>query len=214
MHKYGGIGWYRDLSESTSQIWRQLGDDTSAEFVDGPHRQVLAKHRGWTIALYAESLVGASEWGSTKHSVTHVTVPYRSKDGFEFKIEPVWFRRHGIETGYNDFDREFTIKSNDEAKLRTLLANNKVRHLIQSRGGALSASCPGRKGIHELYFKHENGSNNMTSVMRHGTDYATVPGGGLKVVEPITGYYNLKALFEMFAETLDQLKLQGSAQGA
>jgi len=41
----------------------------------------------------------------------------RTKDGFEFKIEPVWLRRHGIETGLNDFDRKFTINSNDETRL-------------------------------------------------------------------------------------------------
>ncbi len=48
----------------------------------------------------------------------------------------------------------------------------------------------------ELYFEHQVSS-----------DTGPPP-------QPFDNSYDLKALFELFAETLDQLKLIGSAQGA
>ena len=97
-----------------------------------------------------------------------------------------------VEVGHPQFDEDFIIKGKDELKLRELFANPKVRELVESQPsifltvrddeGWFSTTFP--EGVDELYFQ-------VTGV--------------IKDVE------RLKALFELFAEILDQLCRIGSA---
>lgn len=77
--------------------------------------------------------------GSTAY--TRIRAPLQRKDGFQFTV----FREgligkldkalgaQGIELGVPDFDRDFILQSNDEARLRSLLADVKIRQLIQGQ---------------------------------------------------------------------------------
>ena len=97
-----------------------------------------------------------------------------------------------VEVGHVQFDRDFIIKGTDEPKLRALFANVKIRELIEAQPdiyfavkddeGMFGAKFPA--GVDELYF---------------------LVGGAIKDVA------RLKHLFELFAETLDELCRIGSA---
>jgi hypothetical protein len=126
--------------------------------------------------------------------------PYVNKDGFRFTI----YRKsifsglgkalgmQDVEVGYPEFDDAFIIKGNDEAKLRTLFANPRIRQLLEMQPsihltvkddeGWFGTHFP--EGVDELYF-------------------STL--GTIKDVE------QLKSLYYLFAETLNQLCHMGSA---
>ncbi len=126
--------------------------------------------------------------------------PYVNKDGFRFKIYRKgifseigkFFGGQDVDIGFPQFDEDFIIKGNDEQKLRTLFANSKIRELIEFQPnirleikddeGWFAKSFP--EGVDELYFC---------------------------VVGVIKDIDLLKALFDLYAEVLDQMCLMGSA---
>lgn len=73
--------------------------------------------------------------------MTRVIAPITLKDNFKFEIYREGFVRkieklfgaQDIEIGYPDFDKAFTIKSNNESKIKTLLRNKEIRNLISSQ---------------------------------------------------------------------------------
>jgi hypothetical protein len=126
--------------------------------------------------------------------------PYVNPDGFRFTVYRKgfftnigkWFGMQDVTVGYEDFDRDFVIKGKDELKLQRLFANQKIRELISAQpniyfsvkddDGVWRKSFP--EGVDELYFQ---------------------VAGVIKDVE------RLKLLYELFAETLDELCRMGSA---
>jgi hypothetical protein len=97
-----------------------------------------------------------------------------------------------INIGYEEFDEDFIIKSNNEKKVKLLFANESIRALIQNQPhinleikddeGFFKAHFPGRAD--ELYFQ---------------------------VVGVIKDIDRLKELYELFAEVLKELSNMGSA---
>jgi len=97
-----------------------------------------------------------------------------------------------IQVGDPQFDRDFIIKGNNPTKLRSLFANPRIRQLIQAQPeiyltvkddeGWFGQSFP--EGVDELYFQ---------------------------VVGVLKDVPRLKALYELFAETLHYLCHLGSA---
>lgn len=184
---------------SREEVWRQLCAEIGAEFVDGglwKGDKIQARVKEWTITLDTYRV------SSGKHHTTYTRMraPYVNKDGFRFTIyrKGVFSELHkrlgmqDIEVGDPDFDRDYVIQGNDEAKVLSLLANPRIRQLIQAQPsfnlqvkddeGWFSTSFP--EGVDELYFL----------VM-----------GVIKDVE------RLKSLYELFAEVLNQLCRIGSA---
>ena len=104
-----------------------------------------------------------------------------------------WFGMQDLEIGDDAFDQDFILKSNQESKLRELLAGSKIRELISQQPeiyfavkddeGFFGSSFPG--GVDELYFQ---------------------------VVGIVKDVERLKLLYALFAETLDQLCRIGSAR--
>ena len=184
---------------SKAEIWRQLCAATGADYVQGGFwkgDKVQAAHGEWTITLdtYAVST------GKVVVHFTRLRAPYVNPDRFRFTIYrrglfsdiAKWLGMQDVVVGHEDFDRDFIIKGTDEGKLRALFDNPKLRELIAAQpeihltvkdnDGYLGADFPA--DTDELYFHV------------HGT---------IKDVE------RLKLLFELFAETLDQLCHIGSA---
>jgi hypothetical protein len=91
-----------------------------------------------------------------------------------------------IEIGDSEFDRDFVIKSNNEAKAIALFSNEKIRRLIQAQ-----------PSIH-LEIKGDNGWFGTT--FPEGVDelYFQVAG----IIKDID---RLKGLYELFAEVLNHL---------
>ena len=184
---------------SKEEIWRQLCTETGADYVQGgfwKKDKVQATHGESTITLdtYAVST------GKTVVHFTRLRAPYVNPDRFRFTIYrrglfsdiAKWLGMQDVVVGHEDFDRDFIIKGTEETKLRALFDNPKLRELIAAQpkihltvkdyDGYWGADFPA--DTDELYF-HVHGI--------------------IKDVE------RLKLLFELFAETLDQLCHIGSA---
>lgn len=194
------MGILREIfGPSKKEIWRLLSDQIGSEFIEGGFfsaDKVIAHVKDWTVTLdtYTDST------GNSSTTYTRVRAPYINKDGFRFKIyrKGIFseigkaFGGQDVEVGFPEFDENFIIKGNDEQKLRTLFANSKIRQLIEFQPdirleikddeGWFAKSFP--EGVDELYFC---------------------------VVGVIKDIDLLKALFDLYAEVLDQMCLMGSA---
>jgi len=194
------MGLLRKLfGPSKDEIWRQLSAEVGGDFVQSgffKRTRVAVQHNEWTITLdaYTESS------GETSQTYTRMRAPYVNRDGFRFTIYRKGFfsdlgkllgMQH-IEIGEPDFDDAFIIKGTDEAKVRELFSNPKIRSLIEQQPrihltvrddeGWFGTKFP--DGVDELYFR--------------------APG----VVKDLQ---QLKALYELFAEVLNHLCQIGSA---
>ncbi len=185
---------------SKEEIWRQFCAQTGARFVDGGFwlpDKVEARHEHWTVTLDTHTV----STGKTSLTFTRIRAPYLNPDGFTFDIYRQglfsalgkWFGMQDVSVGYPEFDEAFIIKGNDEAKLRRLFANPKIRRLISAQPdirfavrhldrGLLRKNLP--QDLDELHFE---------------------------VLGVIKDLDRLKLLYDLFAETLDELCRLGSA---
>jgi hypothetical protein len=184
---------------SEKEIWHQLSAQTGAEYVDGgfwKSDKVQATHGQWTVTLDRYTV----STGKAVIVYTRLRAPYVNPDGFRFTIYrrglfsgvAKKFGMQDVEIGDEQFDRDFIVKGNDDGKLRALLSNARLRQLIAAQPqilfsvkddeGYFGTSFP--DGVDELHF---------------------LVTGVIKDVD------RLKALYELFAETLDHLCRIGSA---
>lgn len=114
--------------------------------------RVESVYNGWKISFDHFTL-----W-SSKYStrLTRVTVPFISTDNFRFEIyeKSIFssiakvFGLQDIKIGYEEFDKKFIVKSNDELKIKSLLWNSNVRSLIEKLKN-FSLQTSDQKGIWE-----------------------------------------------------------------
>ncbi len=184
---------------SREDIWKQVCAQTGAEYVAGGFwkgDKVQAWHGEWTITLdtYAVST------GKSTMVFTRLRAPYVNPDHFRFTIYRrgffselgKWLGMQDVEVGHPDFDRDFIIKGTDAVKLRALFSNPEVRELVAAQ-----------PQIH-LTVKDNEGV--------FGPDFpADTDELCFHVCGIIKDAKQLELLFELFAETLDQLCRIGSA---
>ena len=184
---------------SKEEIWKQLCAATGADYVEGGFwkgDKVQVKHGEWTITLDTYAVSN----GKTTMHFTRLRAPYVNPGSFRFTI----YRRgffteiakllgmQDIVVGHEEFDRDFVIKGTDEAKLRELFNHPRLRELIAAQP--------------EIHFAVRDDDGWWGVHFPADTDelYFTVHG----VIKDVQ---RLKSLFELFAETLDQLCHIGSA---
>jgi hypothetical protein len=184
---------------SRKEIWQQFCVQTGSNFVEGgfwKSDKVEAAHNQWTVTL---DLFVVST-GKSSVTYTRMRAPYVNPDSFRFTIYRKgifteigkWFGMQDVTVGYEDFDRDFVIKGNDEQKLRKLFSSQKIRDLIAAQPAILFAvkddegfwSKNFPEEVDELYFQ---------------------------VVGVIKDIERLKLLYDLFAETLDELCRMDSA---
>jgi len=184
---------------SKKEIWQLLSEQIGSEFVEGSFLKkdkVVAHIKQWSVTLDTYAVSD----GKTSTTYTRMRAPYVNKDNIRFKIYRsgiftgigAALGMQDIEIGFPEFDQDFVIKGENEQKLKELLANTRIRELMQLQPrfrlevkddeGWFGASFP--DGVDELYF--------------------SVPG----VIRELG---QLKGLFELFAEVLNQLCIIGSA---
>jgi hypothetical protein len=188
------------LGPSREQMWRQLCGEINGRYIEGgfwKSDKVEAAHGPWTITLDTYTVSS----GESSTTYTRMRTLYVNPDGFRFTIHrknivsdiAQWFGAHDVEVGFKGFDRDFVIKGTSETKLLQLFAHARLRELIAAQPAIrFGVKKPGRgwfraaspEGVDELNFEVE---------------------GIIKDVE------RLKALYELFAQTLDQLCQIGSA---
>jgi len=185
---------------SKEEIWRQLASEIEGQYVEGGwwgrKDRVEAMHESWIVTLDTHVV-------STGKSVivfTRMRAPFVNPSGFRFSVSrrnvfteiAKWFGYQDIAIGAEPFDSDFVIKGSDERLVRELFGSARLRELLEAQPrvrlevkddeGWFAAKFP--EGVDELCFE---------------------------VVGIIKDVELLKALYELFAETLDQLCRIGTA---
>jgi hypothetical protein len=189
----------RWFGPSKTELWQQLADTIGGEYVEskwGTGDKVVATHGQWTLTL--DTYVVPA--GKTIIIFTRLRAPYVNPEGFRFHIYRRGFftelgKKLGmqdIEIGAEPFDHDFVIKSNDEERVKILLADPELRRQlsalpevsleVKDSEGWFGPTFP--DDVDELYF-------NVAGIIK---DVAVLQG-----------------LFELFASTLDRLCEIGSA---
>ena len=179
---------------SREEIWRQLSEEVGGRYEDRFWRsdRVEVSHGPWTLTLdtYAFSNV----------VYTRMRAPYVNADGFRFTVYRQgifseigkWLGMQDIELGNPEFDDRFIIKGNNEAKLRALFASARLRELIAAQP--------------EIHFAVQDTDGWFGPMFPEGVDELS-----FRVLGVIKDLERLKRLYDLFAETLDQLYRIGSA---
>ena len=184
------------------EIWQQLSDELGATYVKGrafKADKVQVTHGEWTVTLdtYAVST------GKVTMIFTRMRAPYVNPDRFRFRVYRKgvfsalgkFFGMQDIEVGYPEFDEEFIIQGSDESRVQQLFANRKIRELVASQKD-IQFSVKDNEGVFGPKFPDDVDELNFVVL------------GVMKDVE------KLKELYELFAETLDELCRMGSAYSA
>ena len=157
---------------SKDEIWAQIAADIGGEFVEGGFwgKDVLRyKHGEWEILLDTYTVTSNTGTTTTSTTYTRMRAPFVNKDGLQFKIYPEgffssigkMFGMQDIEIGDPFFDRKYIIKSNNEQKIKQLLADDTLKELInklprvhfeiRDDEGWFSKEFP--DGVEQLYFQ-------------------------------------------------------------
>lgn len=195
------MGVMREIfGPSKKEIWKQLSLQLeNSEYIEGgffKSDKIIARIKNWIVTLDTYTV----STGQATTTYTRIRAPYVNRDGIRFKIyKSGIFSEMGaalgmqdIEVGSPEFDEAFVIKGNNEEKIKELFKSLQLQKLMlmQSRfhlevkddEGWFGTAFP--EGVDELYF--------------------SIP-GILKDID------QLKGLFEIFSEVLDQLCIIGSA---
>lgn len=128
------------MSQRRDNAWKQLSSEVGGEFVPGGAfrpSKVQAQIERWTVILDTYSVPS----GDSNTTYTRLRSSLQNKDGLQFTL----FREglvgkldkalgaQDIEIGVPDFDHDFVIQGNDESKVRALLADAKIRQMIQGQ---------------------------------------------------------------------------------
>jgi hypothetical protein len=181
-------------------IWKQLSEEIGAKFIDAgvwsTDDKVEVKVKNWIVTLDT-NIVSA---GRSSVTFTRMRAPYVNRDGFRFKIyrKGIYsmfgkvFGMHDIESGFNSFDQDFVIQGNNDAQVRALFASEKIRDLIEAQP--------------EIYFEVKDDEGWFGTHFPKGVDELCFQVKGV-----IKDNERLKLLYDLFAETLNQLCHIGSA---
>jgi hypothetical protein len=184
---------------SQEEIWQKLCAEIGAEFVDGgmwKGDKVVASVKDWTITLDTYTVL----IGKVPVTFTRMRAPYVNRDGFRFKISRKsvfsglgkMFGMQDVEIGDPAFDEAFVIQGNDEAKLKALFANEKIRQLLSAQP--------------EVSFEVKDDEGWFGAQFSEGVDELV-----FQVGSDGKDKERLKTLFDLFAEVLNHLCVIGSA---
>jgi hypothetical protein len=190
---------HRLFGPSRKEIWTKLSEEMHGRYVSGgmwKGDKVVVEHGEWLLTLDTFAV----STGKVTIIYTRMRAAFVNPSGFRFNVYrksafsgiAKFFGMQDIEVGDPEFDAEFIVKSDDESRIRLLLANPRIRGLIEKQKdidfsvkddeGWFGTKFP--DGVDELYFA---------------------------VVGIIKDLDRLKLLYELFAETLDELCRIGAA---
>ena len=184
---------------SKNEIWRQLSAEIGGRFVDGrwtKGEKVEVRHGEWTLTL--DTYVVST--GKSAVVFTRMRAPYVNPDGFRFTIYrrgffsdiAKWFGMQDIEIGDAAFDRDFIIKGKEPARVLSLFSDAGLRNLIS--------------GLKEVHLTVKDDEGYFGTAFPEGVDELC-----FHVIGVIKDLDQLKKLFDVFSETLDQLCRIGGA---
>jgi len=186
---------------SRDEIWRQLAKEIDANYVEGDfwkHGIVQASHAGWLITLEKQD----------KHPA-RMRAPFLNPGGFRFTVYRKgvftelgkFMGMQDVEVGHPDFDRDFVIKGTDRTKLRQIFDNARIRELIAAQP-RVHFEVKDAHGFFARNFSAEKLPEDL-DMLEFSMD-----GRADKDKE------HLRHLFDLLAETLDELCRMGTARSA
>lgn len=184
---------------SRKEIWQKLSQEMDARYVKGGWAKgdkVEVSHGPWTLTLDTYAV-------STGHSTvifTRMRAPFVNPTGFRFTVyrRSIFtglgriFGMQDIEVGHSPFDDDFVVKATDESRIRALLGSDKIRSLIEQQKS--------------IKFTVKDDEGYFGSKFPEGVDELLFAVAGV-----IKDTDRLKHLYELFAETLDELARMGVA---
>jgi len=190
----------RLFGPSKKEIWNQLATEIEGKFTAGTWGgrtdRVEATHDLWTVTLDTFAV----HTGKATIIFTRLRAPFVNPSGFRFKVErrnvfsdvAKWFGAQDVTVGYEPFDHDFVIKGTDERLLRELFADALLRELLEKQP--------------KVRFSVKDDEGWFAKKFPEGVDELCYEAVGI-----IKDIERLKALYDLFAETLDQLCRIGSA---
>lgn len=193
---FGGL-----FGPSRAEVWKQLARELGGEYTHSFWRgsQLYAKAGGWTVHLDIRIV----PIGKVMIPFTRARTRFLTRDGLRFRIYRETFiselgkllGMQDITIGDPEFDDRFIIKSNNEERVKQVLANGTLRKLLLAQTANPDLQVNDRtnfgislpEGTFELHFQ--------------------VPG-------TVKDLGQLKGIYEVFGETLEQLTKIGSAEPA
>jgi len=185
---------------SRDEVWKELSQQIGADFIDGGfwHGDKVQAHvKSWTITLDTYTV----STGKSAHVFTRIRAPFCTRGDLRFKVyRKGFFSDVGkflgmmdIEVGHSvKFDEDFIIQSNDESKVKAVLADPEIRRLLEAQPTV------------QLELKDDEGGL-FRRFPEEVDELAFHIHGVLKDVE------RLKLLFDLFAAVLDRLAELGLA---
>lgn len=121
------------------EVWAQLCMEIDGQLVRGSRRgnKVQAQVGDWTLTL--DTFTESS--GESSSTFTRMRAPFLNPDRFRFNIYRAgfgsnvaqFFGLRDIEVGDPHFDERFVVASSSPAKVRALLANQRIRELLHAQ---------------------------------------------------------------------------------
>lgn len=187
---------------SREEIWRQVAVVIGGNYIAGDfwsnRSRVEAAHGQWIVTLDTHAV----STGKSTIVYTRMRAPYVNPGKFRFTIyRRGLFSNFGKKLGMQDvaigdpaFDDAFIIKGNDENKLRQFFSDARLRELISAQPS--------------IHFSVKDDENSFWNSRSFPPDVDELY---FEVVGVIKDVDRLKHLFDLFAETLDQLCRMGAA---
>lgn len=132
--------WKRVFGESQKDAWTRLAGEIGGQLREGGWGSATAVHArigGYDIVLDTYTV----STGKSSHTYTRVQAPFANAAGLRFRIHRASIftgiakalGKQDIEIGVPDFDRDFVIQGNDEARVRQLLSDPALRAMIEAQ---------------------------------------------------------------------------------
>ena len=189
----------RYFQNSKADVWKQLSEKLGARFVAGDwlHDARIEAHVDeWTVTLdtYREPV------GRATVTHTRLRAPFVNLRGFRFCIYThtvisgmgKLLGMQDVEIGDPAFDAQYIIKGTDEAQVRALFADTRLRELMT--------------GQPSLYLEVKDDEGWFGAHFPKGVDELYLQTQGV-----VTDLNQLASLYELFAEALHQLCNIGGA---
>jgi hypothetical protein len=186
---------------SRDEIWKQFAAAVGGNFTESSYwngSKVEATHDQWTVVLDTYTV----STGKSAITYTRMRALFINPDGFYFNV----YRRgifsnlgkllgmQDVTVGYPQFDDTYIIQGNDEAKLRRLFANKKIRDLIDRQP--------------EVQFSARDDENEFWEGRKFPKEVDELCFQSAQITKDLD---HLELLYDLFSETLDELVRMGSA---
>lgn len=114
------------------EVWQQITKDLT-QYPDLLQYRAVIEQQSKTIYLDIDIDLGGGFEGG--YATTIFSAPFRNRNGFRFALHEEgflddlgkFFGMQDVEIGYPDFDDRLIIKTNDEARVRTIFTDEEAR---------------------------------------------------------------------------------------